>query len=415
MTDSTNLDTDFVRSQFPGLKNGWGYFDNAGGTQILESVVEKMNEFLFHRNVQIGGSYDVSQQALASLNAGREAMRNLINAERPEEIVFAPSATVAMQNLARSMRSQFREGDEIVVTVCDHESNIGPWVGLEEVGVRIRVWEVDPDTFELDLDDLAPLMNDRTRLVAVTHVSNILGTINPIADIARFVHGRGALIAVDSVAFAPHRAIDVQELDVDYLVFALYKVYGPHYAVMYGRFDLLADLDNLYHYFYGKDKVPAKLEPGNASYELAYGATGIVEYLDVLGSRVSTAENSRDRIVGAFDAITEHECVLGERLLAYLRSRSDCRIIGRESGTDPGRVPTVSFKVDGMNSGSIARRMDEYKLAIRFGDFHARRLVEFLGLDAAGGVVRVSMVHYNTLAEVDALIAALDEILGPSD
>ena len=415
MTDSTNLDMEFVRSQFPGLGSGWGYFDNAGGTQILEGVVEKMNEFLFHRNVQIGGSYDVSQQALASLNAGREAMRNLVNAERAEEIVFAPSATVAMQNLARSMRSQFTEGDEIVVTVCDHESNIGPWVGLEEFGVRIRVWEVDRDTFELDLDDLVPLMNDRTRLVAVTNVSDILGTINPIAEIARFVHERGALIAVDSVAFAPHRSIDVQALDVDYLVFALYKVYGPHYAVMYGRFDLLADLDNLYHYFYGKDKVPAKLEPGNASYELAYGATGIAEYLDELGSRVSTADDSRDRIVAAFDAITGHECALGERLLAYLRGRSDCRIIGRESGTDPGRVPTISFKVDGMNSGSIARKMDAYKLAIRFGDFHARRLVEFLGLDAAGGVVRVSMVHYNTLAEVDALIDALDEILGPSD
>lgn len=414
MTESTNLDMDFVRGRFPGLQNGWGYFDNAGGTQILEGVVERMNEFLFHRNVQIGGSYDVSQQALASLNAGREAMRMLINADRSEEIVFAPSATVAMQNLARSMRTQLREGDEIVVTVCDHESNIGPWVGLEEFGVRIRVWEIDRDTFELDLDDLAGLMNDRTRLVAVTHVSNILGTINPIAEIARFVHERGALIAVDSVAFAPHRAIDVQALDVDYLVFALYKVYGPHYAVMYGRFDLLADLDNLYHYFYGKDKVPAKLEPGNASYELAYGATGITSYLDELGSCVTTAGTSRDRIVGAFDAITEHECVLGERLLAYLRSRDDCLIIGRESGTDPGRVPTISFKVDGMNSGNIARKMDEYKLAIRFGDFHARRLVEFLGLDAAGGVVRVSMVHYNTLAEVDALIAALDDILGPS-
>ncbi len=414
MTDVTPLDMDFVRSQFPGLQSDWAFFDNAGGTQIVQGAVERMNDFLFHRNVQIGGSYDVSRQALASLNAGREAMQTLVNAERPEEIVFAPSATVAMQNLARSMRSQLRAGDEIVVTVCDHESNIGPWVGLEEHGVRIRVWEIDRENFELDLDDLGELMNERTRLVAVTHVSNILGTINPIADIARYVHERNALIAVDSVAFAPHRAIDVQALDVDYLVFALYKVYGPHYAVMYGRYDLLAGLDNLYHYFYGKDKIPAKLEPGNASYELAYSSLGIVDYLEQLGARSRPDGGAREHIVAAFDTITGHECALGERLLAYLRKRSDCHIIGRASGVDPDRVPTISFKIDGRNSGQVARRMDEYSLAIRFGDFHARRLIEFLGIEGDGGVIRVSMVHYNTLDEVDALIDALDEILGPS-
>ncbi len=414
MTESAQLDVDFVRSQFPGLQSDWAFFDNAGGTQILAGAVERMNEFLFHRNVQIGGSYEISRLALKSLSAGREAMQTLVNAARPEEIVFAPSATVAMQNLARSMRSQFRKGDEIVVTVCDHESNIGPWVGLEEYGVKIRVWEIDRDSFELDLDDLGALMNERTRLVAVTHVSNILGTINPIAEISRYVHERGAQIAVDSVAFAPHRAIDVQALDVDYLVFALYKVFGPHYAVMYARYELLAELDNLYHYFYGKDKIPAKLEPGNASYELAYSSTGIVEYLARLGARTVPDGGTREQVVAAFEAITDHECTLGERLLAYLRERGDCRIIGRPSGLDPNRVPTISFKVEKTDSGDIARRMDEFGLAIRFGDFHARRLIEFLGIEGDGGVVRVSMAHYNTLEEVGALIRALDEILGPA-
>ena len=412
MTESAPLEIEFVRSQFPGLKRDWAFFDNAGGTQIVEGAVERMNEFLFHRNVQIGGSYEISRLALESLTAGREAMQTLVNAARPEEIVFAPSATVAMQNLARSMRSQFSEGDEIVVTVCDHESNIGPWVGLEEYGVKIRVWEIDKQTFELDLEDLGALMNERTRLVAVTHVSNILGTVNPIAEIARYVHERGAQIAVDSVAFAPHRAIDVQSLDVDYLVFALYKVFGPHYAVMYAGYDRLAELDNLYHYFYGKDKIPAKLEPGNASYELAYSSTGIVDYLARLGARTAPDGSVREQVVSAFDAITDHECALGERLLAYLRTRSDCRIVGRPSGKDPDRVPTISFKIEQKNSGDIARRMDDFGLAIRFGDFHARRLIEFLGIEGDGGVVRVSMAHYNTLDEVDALIRALDEILG---
>lgn len=410
MNETAALDLGHVRGHFPGLASDWAFLDNAGGTQILRGAVERMSEFLYHRNVQIGGSYEISLKALESLNAGRSAMQSLTNAARPEEIVFAPSATVAMQNLVRSMRRQFQPGDEVVVTVSDHESNIGPWTMLEEYGVRIRVWNLDRDSLELRLEDLAALMNERTRLVAVTYVSNILGTVNPIAEIASFVHERGAQIAVDAVAYAPHRAIDVQDLDVDYLVFALYKVFGPHYAVLYARYELLADLDNLYHYFYGKDKIPAKLEPGNASYELAYSSTAILDYLDELGARSSEQGSARQRILRAFEAITDHECRLGERLLAYLRNRPDCRIIGRPSGEDRNRVPTISFKLEGQDSGGIARQMDDFHLAIRFGDFHARRLIEHLDIADDGGVIRVSMAHYNTLDEVDRLITALEAV-----
>lgn len=412
MNQTPSLDLNYVRKQFPGLKGEWAFFDNAGGTQILSGVVGRMNEFLFERNVQTGGSYDVSLMAAQSLIDGRKAMMQLVNATRPEEIVFASSATVALQNLSRSMCSQFSPGDEVIVTVSDHESNIGPWVELEKVGVTVKVWNLNPETLQLELDELGKLMTDKTRLVAVTHVSNILGTINNISEIARFVHERGALICVDSVAFAPHRAIDVQALDVDFLVFSLYKVFGPHYAVMYGRYELLADLDNLYHYFYGKDKIPAKLEPGNASYELAYSSTGIVDYLSELGRQAGESGSTRARIVAGFEAITQHENVIGEQLLAYLRSRDDCKIVGHAEGNHPQRVPTISFKIDSQDSGEIAKSIDAFHAAVRFGDFHARRLVEFLGLQELGGVVRVSMAHYNSVDEVDELVIALDTVLG---
>jgi len=273
------------------------------------------------------------------------------------------------------------------------------------------VWNLHEDTLELNLDDLERLMTEKTRLVAVTHVSNILGTINPIAEIAALVHKYGALICVDSVAFAPHRAIDVSAWDVDFLALSLYKVYGPHFAVLYGKFDLLADLDNLYHYFYGKDKIPAKLEPGNASYELAYSTTGIVDYLAELGGSTDIS-SPRSGIVTAFERITRHENALAERLLSYLRGRNDCRIIGHARGDDARRVPTISFVIADRDAGEISRKMDTYKVALRFGDFHARRLLEYLGLTENGGVVRVSMTHYNTLDEVDALVAALDKVLG---
>jgi cysteine desulfurase family protein (TIGR01976 family) len=404
------LDIKHVRKQFPGLSNGWTFFDNAGGTQILTRVVDRMNDFLFNTNVQTGGSYDLSIQAAAALHSGREAMMQLVNASRPEEIAFAASTTVALQNLARSMESQFRAGDEVIVTVSDHESNIGPWVGLEKLGVKIRTWNVNRKSLELELGDLEKLLSNKTRLVAVTHVSNILGTINPVGEIADLVHKHGALICVDSVAFAPHRAIDVAAWDVDFLALSLYKVFGPHFAVLYGKYDLLAELDNLYHYFYGKDKVPAKLEPGNASYELGFSSTGIVDYLAELGGAGSDVP-VRQNIELAFERITQHENALAERLLSYLRSRDDCRIIGREQGDDPRRVPTISFVIENQDPGEVSRRMDAYNIAIRFGDFHARRLIEYLDLDGINGVVRVSMTHYNTLAEVDALVTALGEVL----
>lgn len=411
MNNLNSLDLDFVRGQFPGLNNGWTLFDNAGGTQILARSVDRLNDFLFNMNVQTGGSYDLSIKAANALESGRQAMMHLTNASRAEEIAFASSSTVALQNLAKSMRGQFKPGDEVIVTVSDHESNIGPWTTLEEFGVTLKFWNIDPERLELNLDDLQSLLSDRTKLVAVTYVSNILGTINPIADIAKLVHSADAKLCVDAVAFAPHRAIDVAALDVDYLVFSLYKVFGPHFAVLYGKYDLLRELDNLYHYFYGKEKVPAKLEPGNASYELAYASIGIVDYLAELAEKVDGAGSTRDKIVRAFDRITLHENAIAERLLAYLRSRSDCRILGFENGSDERRVPTISFVVDGQDSGQIAKKMDAYNIAIRFGDFHARRLLEFLNLADNGGCVRVSMAHYNTISEVDALIGALEEVL----
>lgn len=407
----TGLDLEFVRSQFPGLQNGWSFMDNAGGTQIVKGAVERMNDFLFNKNVQIGGSYEISLAAAQAVQAGREAVATLVNARRPEEIAFAPTTTVAMQNLARALRSQLEAGDEIIVTVSDHESNIGPWVGLEEFGVTIKFWNLDRGSLELRLEDLESLMTERTRMVAVTHVSNILGTVNPVDKIAKFVHQRGALICVDCVAYAPHRAVDVQGWDVDFLAFSIYKVYGPHAAVLYGKYELMAKLDNLYHYFYSKDKVPAKLEPGNANYEIAYSTVAIVDYLAAVGERGGAAGTTREKLEKAFDLITVHENRLAEKLLAYLRSREDCRIIGFERGDDPRRIPTISFKIAGKDSGELCQALDQYRIAVRFGDFHARRLVEYLGLSDLGGVVRASLTHYNTLDEVEGLIAALEQVL----
>ncbi|MDF2799322.1 MAG: aminotransferase class-V family protein, partial [Devosia sp.] len=187
--------------------------------------------------------------------------------------------------------------------------------------------------------------------------------------------------------------------------------FGPHHAVLYGKYEHLLELDGLYHYFYGKDKVPHKLEPGNVNYELSCGAAGIVDYLVELGGKSNSTGDDRSKVVAAFGDIVEHERIIGEQLLSYLRERNDTRIIGRTHAVAGARVPTISFVVDGKDSGEIAKSIDPYKIAVRFGDFHARRLAEYLDLMGSSGVVRVSMAHYNSPAEVDGLIKALDATL----
>lgn len=408
------IDQDFVQAHFPGLKSKWVFFDNAGGSQTVQGAVDRITEFLIQRNVQIGGTYDVSLAAAEALMKGRKAIQTLVNAERPEEIVFGHSTTALLQILSHAMRSQFAPGDEIIISIADHESNIGPWDRLREFGVVVKFWPIDKATYELRLGDLEPLMTTRTKLVCVHHVSNILGQVNPVAEYARFVHERGAKICVDAVAYAPHRAIDVRAWDVDYYVFSLYKCYGPHVAVMYGKYDLLAELDGQYHYFYGKDKVPGKLEPGNPNYELAYSAVGIVDYLVALGEHSGGTGTRRQRLEAGYGAITRQEDALTGRFLAYLNGRNDIRVIGQTRNVGSNRVPTIAFKIDGQDAGDFVRRMDGYGVAIRFGDFHTRRLIEALGEDGAGGVIRVSMVHYNSIAQVDRLCAAITEITSNS-
>ena len=401
------LDLAFVRAQFPALADGFAYMDNAGGSMVLRNVAERVSDYLLTTSVQTGASYEHSQLSTARLATARQRIALMIGARRPEEVVLGPSTTVLCQNLARAMLSQLRPGDEIIVTDFDHESNIGPWRWLERFGVTIREWKIDRESFEIDLAELDKLMNERTRLVAVTHVSNILGAINPVAEIARRAHAAGAKVVVDAVAYAPHRAVDVVGWDVDYYVFSFYKTYGPHLAVMYGKYELLLQLDTLYHYFYTAEKVPGKLEPGNPNYELAWGSAGIVDYLDALGG----GGGDRASIMRAFDDIAAQEEALSARLLDFLTSRNDIRVIGRTDSAAERRVPTIAFKVDGADSAELVRKIDGDRIGVRHGDFHSRRLAEALGVDGEGGVLRASLVHYNTLDEVDRLIAAIEKAL----
>ena len=397
-------DLAFIRGHFPGLAGDWAYMDNAGGSHVLAGVADRVRDFLLTSPVQHGASYAPSRDAARKVADATAAVARMINAGRPEEAVIGPSTTFLLQQLARGLAPSFRPGDEIVVTDVDHESNIGPWRALERAGVVVREWRVDPVSLELPLEALKRLLGSRTRLVCVTHCSNVLGTIAPVAEIARLAHAAGAELCVDGVAFAPHRRVDVQALGCDWYAYSFYKTYGPHQAVLWGRHERLLELASLNHFFIGKDRVPYKLQPGNVNYELAHGCAGIPDYLDALGRHHGAAD--------PFDVVATHEEALAERLLAWLRGRNDVRVIGRRGGGRDERVPTISFVAEGHRSSAVVAAVDRHKVGIRFGDFYDRRLIEALDLAGRDGVVRVSMVHYNTLEEVDRLIGALEAALG---
>jgi cysteine desulfurase family protein (TIGR01976 family) len=407
----TALDLSAIRAEFPALRQDCVFLDNAGGSQVLARVADRVCEYLLTSSVQLGASYLQSQDAGAKVLAARKSVAELINAPHDDEVVMGGATTSLMFLLTQALLPGIAAGDEIIVTNTDHEANIGGWMRLKAAGAVVKMWEVNRETLQLDLADLDRLLSPRTKWVAVTHASNILGTVNPVASIAQRVHAAGARLCVDAVAYAPHRLVDVQASGADVYVFSFYKVFGPHYAVMWVTRDLLMGLPSLNHYFIGADVVPYKLQPGNVNYELSYGCMGINEYLAEVGSRLGSAGGVREKMQAAFNAFEAHEDALAERLLAWLRGKPSVRIIGLPAASRGGRVPTVSFVVSGMSSESIVRHVDSHNIGIRFGDFYAKRLIEYLGLAQQGGVVRVSIAHYNTPEEIDRLIGHLDEVI----
>jgi cysteine desulfurase family protein (TIGR01976 family) len=406
------LDIDWVRSQFPALSgpySDWALLDNAGGTAPLSRVIDRVSQYMREVPVQLGATYQASEDARQRLEEATTQIGYMIGSRIPGQIVFGPSATAMIDRVARAMAPRLTEGDEIIVTDADHEANISPWLRLQERGVKIRWWNVDLDSMRLQLDDLDELLSDKTRLVAVTHTSNILGRIEPVAEIARRAHEAGAQILVDGVAYVPHQAVDVRALDVDYYVFSLYKVFGPHHAVLYGKRNRLIALSNLNNEHVADDDIPYKLQPGSASYELSYGAAGIVDYLTELSCDREGTTNTR--VQSAYQRIAQHEEGLTRRLVDYLEARKDTRIYGPTMKEAEGRLGIVSFSIAGRKSSEVPRLMEMRKVGIRYGHFNAKRLIDRLGLEHYDGVVRMSLVHYNTDEDISRVIHALDDFL----
>lgn len=412
---ATTLDLAFTRAHFPALLEhapAWVLMDNAGGSLAPRQVIERIHAYLRQSMMQLGAGYALSQDATQRVAAGHECCEALVGAQ-PGEVVLGASTTANVRLLASALRPTWRSGDKLIVSNLDHEANIGAWRALADSGIEVLEWRLDPDTASLELRDLLPLLDERVKLVCMTHCANVVGRIHDVAAVAAAVHQVGAHLCVDGVAYAPHRLVDVAALGVDYYLLSLYKVYGPHLGLLWGRRELLAAARSQNHYFIANDALPYKFEPGGVSHELCAGLPGIADYLRDIDAHhhAEAPRDLRHAMARAFELFAAHEQVLAERLLAFLREHPKVRIIGPRSSDASLRVPTIAFVIEGRKSSEIPAALDERKLAIRWGHFYALRAIEALGLAEREGIIRVSMVHYNTLDEVDRLVEALEEVL----
>ena len=405
------LDVAFAREHFPALAGPWALFENAGGTLAASHVLDRIRTYMSECQVQPGAAYPASARAAEMIDESHRAMAAMIDAA-PEEVMIGPSTSMNVFLLAQALRPGLREGDEIVVTNLDHEANVGAWRKLAADGVTVREWRFEPDSMALEPEGLAALLNERTRAVCFGHCSNITGGFTDVPALVRMIHDAGALACVDGVAYGAHRAIDVKAWDVDFYLCSTYKLYGPHLALLYGKREHLERAAPLNHFFLD-DALPLKLNPGGPNHELTAGLAGMTAYLDALHTHHEGETNRplHDRLAAIFERVAAHEEALGAPLLDFLAAKRSVRLIGSPSADRHRRAPTFSFAVAGRDADEIAHAVASHEVAVGAGDFYAARCIQALGLAERGGVVRASMVHYNTAEEVERLIRALDEAI----
>jgi cysteine desulfurase family protein (TIGR01976 family) len=408
-----------IRSQFPALASGAVFFDGPGGTQVPQAVMAAVAGYYREANANEHGLFPTSRRSDEIVAGGRQAMADFINARSAAEIIFGANMTTLTFHLARALGRTLNPGDEIVVTRLDHDANIAPWLHLQEIGTVIRWLEIDPKDCTLKMGELDKVINKKTRIVAVGYASNAFGTINDVPGIIAAAKKAGALTFVDAVHFAPHRAIDVQLLDCDFLACSPYKFYGPHSGVLYGKKTALERLQP-YKVRPASDDVPDCFETGTKNHEGIAGVAAAINFLAALGRDFGQAyapgleayaPGQRRWLKQALAAITAHENRLFSRLLSGLQGLSGLKIFGI---TDPERfcerTPTACFTLPGLAPAAIAEKLGGKGIYVWEGNYYAWEPMKFLGLDGNGGAVRAGLCLYNTGEEVEYFLEVLQKI-----
>jgi selenocysteine lyase/cysteine desulfurase len=409
------LDPTRIRAHFPAFSepslNGWAFFENAGGSYACRQVIDRLLEYYTTRKVQPYGPYPASAEAGDAMDLAHARLAATLNVP-VDAVHFGPSTSANTTALARAFAAHLAPGDVIIVTNQDHEANSGVWRRLSERGIVVREWQVDAQTGLLDPDDLENLLDDRTRLVAFPHASNIVAHINPVSKICAAIAAAGALSVVDGVSFAPHGPPDVKALGADIYLFSAYKTYGPHQGVMIVQPDLARRLPNQSHYF-NDGALRKRLVPAGPDHAQIAAATGIADYLETVAAMAPAPGVGSGGGPGPFrhanTLMRAQEIALMAPLLNFCLRHPRIRLIGPENANH--RVPTFSL-VTPQNPAETARALAEHKIMAGSGHFYSARLLEAMAIDPRPGLLRLSLVHYTTPHEVHALINALDVILG---
>ena len=399
------LDLEFVRGQFPAFAEpsleGWAFFENAGGSYTCKPVIDRLFRFYHERKVQPYGPYPASQAGGAEMDEARSRLAGLLGVAT-DEVSFGPSTSQNTYVLAQAFRQFLSPGDAIIVTNQDHEANTGAWRRLAEDGIEVREWRIDPVTGHLDPDALAQLLKDeKVRLVCFPHCSNVVGEINPVAEITAAAHAAGAFTCVDGVSYAPHGFPDVDALGCDIYLFSAYKTYGPHQGIMVIRHELGDALPNQAHFFNGK-VLYKRFTPAGPDHAQVAACAGMVDYVEALAAHQGVTPGE---VAGLMHA---HEVKLMQPLLDFLGARNSVRLIGPREAVR--RAPTVAVALQGP-AAPVAEALAAHKVMAGGGDFYAVRPLEALGIAPAQGVLRLSFVHYTSEGEVTQLIEALDRVL----
>ncbi len=403
-----NFSIQQIRSFFPALHRppAFTFFDNAAGAQVPQIVFDAINRHLLECNVQRGGRYAKSQEVDATVARARQTVADFLNARDPREIAFGMNATSFIRLISLAIGQTLNQRNEIVVTDMDHEANVATWMALENDGAKIIWWKMGEDG-NLHVEDLKPLVSSKTRLVACAVAANSLGSIVDVAGAAEIAHDAGAEIFLDCVHYGPHGQMDVQAFDCDYLVCSGYKIFGPHMGFLWGRLELLKKLPTFREEFI-PDEPPGKIEAGTFIYENVAGMDAAISYLETLGKRTEPAGNGasknakRENLARAMQNIRAYEETLSLEMLNVLE-KAGAKVYGLAGKNQVrDRVPTLCFNLPNVAPAKVTETLAQNGIGIRDGHMYAPRLMKRLGLKLESGVVRASLVHYNTIEEVHA-------------
>jgi cysteine desulfurase family protein (TIGR01976 family) len=413
--ESKPLDIAWVRAQFPSLQlqvhgHPAAFLDGPAGTQVPKQVMDAVQNYYLKSNANTCGAFATSRSNDAIIASARAAMADFFNCDR-DEIVFGQNMTTITFALSRAIARELKPGDEIVVTTLDHDANVAPWRALEEKGVVIRLVDIRECDCTLDLDDLKSKISAKTRLVAVGYASNIVGTINPVAEITKLAHAAGALMFIDAVHYAPHGPIDVKALDCDFLVCSPYKFFGPHMGALYGKREHLLRFKP-YKVRPAPDSLPDRWETGTQVQELIAGIGAAVDYLAELGRHCDpSVKDRRSALLSAYRATRQYEMTLLSGLVEGLLAIPGLQFFGiSDAKRFHERCSTVSVTLANHTPVEVAAFLGERGIFTWDGNYYALNLTERLGVEARGGLLRIGLVHYNAAEEVERLLAALREI-----